>query len=126
MPSKNELTGKEVVVASTTATNSNAVVTITAPPNSRVSTIYVTGIALSASAPIVAPVEATLVGVAKADGTSATIPMELPASAIAPVVIQYGVHPLRGVPGTNVVLTLPALGSLVVGTATIYYYIGAI
>lgn len=126
MPAKNEIASKEAFVSEALATNGNAVVTITAPSSSKVSTIYVTGISMSASGAPAATVAPTLTGITKGDNTAGTATWQIPASAFAPIEIQYGVHPLRAVPGTNVVLTLPALGSGIIGTARIYYYIGAI
>lgn len=121
MSSRNELMAKEATIATNTATNANAVATVTALADSVVSTTYVTGIIISASAAIAAPVEATVTGL-----VGGTLKFELPAAQIAPVVLLFGVHPLRATPGTNVVLTVPALGASVVGSATLLYHYGAI
>lgn len=120
MSSKNELTGKEVKNATTTATHAAAVVTVTSPSVSANQTIYIAGILLSSSGTIAAAVAVTLSGI---DGGTLTI--QLPAAAVAPVVLLFGVHPLRAIPGTNAVLTLPDLGAAILGTATLLYYIGA-
>jgi len=121
MSEKNKMASQESIVASTTAaSNTDSVVTITAPATGM--TIYITGLVVSASAAIT-----TGGGVAvSVTGTvGGTFSMKLPASAIAPVVLLFGVHPLRITPGVNAVLTLPALGTNVVGTATLLYYLGA-
>lgn len=120
MPSKNELTGKEATNATTSATHNAAVVTITAKADSLVMTTYIVGIILSSSGALTGPVAPTLTNVVGGDLT-----FQLPASAIAPVVMLFGVHPLRITPGANAVLTLPDLGAGIVGTATLLYYYGA-
>lgn len=120
MSAKNEITGKDVVTVSTTQTNASSVVTITAPPNTNNATIFIAGIILSASGAVAAAVAVTLTGV-----VGGTLTLQLPASAIAPVVLLFGVRPLKITPGVNAVLTLPALGSGIIGTATLMYYIGA-
>jgi hypothetical protein len=121
MPTKNEIAANVAINASTSAAADTAsVVTITAPTNAGL-TIYITGIELSASGTIGAAVAVTLTGV-----VGGTKTWRLPASAVAPIVIQYGVHPLKITQGVNAVLTLPALGAGISGTASINYYIGEI
>jgi hypothetical protein len=104
------------------ATNGIATVTITAPTGPF--TIYITGWIISASAAPAAAVEATLTGATNADGTTGdTINIEIPASAFAMMSREFGSHPLKIKPATNAVLTLPALGAAVVGSATLFYRI---
>lgn len=122
MGNRTEQMANPSIVASTTAAADTAsVVTIVNKANPGL-TIYITGIILSCSAAI-----STSGGVAPSlTGTQGgTLPLAFPASAIAPVVLLFGVHPLRIIPGTNAVLTLPALGASVVGTAVLLYYYGA-
>ncbi len=124
MPAKNELMGKDVVTKTTTAaSNTDSVVTVTAPTNSGVATLYIAGIILSANGTIstgggVAP---TLTGV-----VGGTLTFQIPPAGIAPIVMLFGVHPLKITAGVNAVLTLPALGTNIVGTATLLYYVGAV
>lgn len=121
MAEKNKMASQESIVCSTTAaSNTDSVATVTAPAVGQ--TIYVTGIIVSASATITTGngVTAALTGT-----VGGTFSMRIPASSIAPVALLFGVHPLRITPQTNAVLTLPALGTNVVGTATLLYYIGA-
>jgi hypothetical protein len=121
MPSKNELASKESVAATTSATHAAAVVTVTAKVDSPVTTTYITGILLSASSAIAAPVAATLTGV-----QGGTLTIQMPDTKVGPVSLIFGVHPLRITPGVDAVLTLPDLGASIVGTATLLYYYGAI
>jgi hypothetical protein len=120
MSEKNKMASQESINATTTAaSNTSSVVTVTAPAVGQ--TIFITGIIISASATIVTnPLAVTLTGV-----TGGTLTMQLPAASIAPLVLLFGVHPLRITPQVNAVLTLPALGTNVVGTSTLLYYIGA-
>lgn len=124
MPDRTELAANPSRNASTTAaSNTDSVVTLAAQSSTNLSmTTYITGIILSASATISTSggVVATLTNV-----QGGTLSLQIPASAIAPVVLLFGVHPLRITPGQNAVLTLPALGVGVVGTATLLYFYGA-
>lgn len=120
MPAKNELASNPSINATATAaTNTASVVTITAKTNAGLTT-YITGIILSSSGTIAAAVAPTLSGV-----QGGTLTLQLPAAQVAPVVVLFGVHPLRITPGVDAVLTLPALGSGIVGSATLLYYYGA-
>ncbi len=124
MGAKQEMSANPSIVASTTSTaDAAAVVTVTAKSSTNLSmTTYITGIILSANAAI-----STSGGVAATltNTQGGTFTMQVPASAIAPVVLLFGVHPLRITPGANAVLTFPALGASVIGTATLLYYYGA-
>lgn len=118
-----QMANPSIVGCATSTANADAVVTITAKSSTNLSmTTFVTGIILSANAAITTSggVAATLTNV-----QGGTLTFQIPASAIAPVVLLFGVHPLRVTPGQNTVLTLPALGASVVGTATLLYYYGA-
>lgn len=120
MAGKNKLTGQEVVVASTSTTHADAVVTVTNKANAGI-TIYICGIILSASGTIAVAVAPTLT-----NATGGTLTLQLPASAIAPVALMFGVHPIKITQGQNAVLTLPDLGSGIIGTATLLYYFGEV
>lgn len=124
MASKNELMGAPSIVATTTAaSNTNTVVTVAAKSVTNLSmTTYITGIILSANGTIT-----TANGVAPTltNTQGGTLTLQIPAAAIGPIVMLFGVHPLRITPGTDAVLTLPALGVNVIGTATLLYYYGA-
>lgn len=126
MSAKNELASKEAFASETTSSaGAGAVVTLTAPTNSKVATLYITGISLSFSA---APgaVAVTLSGVMQSDNTAGTRTWQISANATAPIEIQFGVHPLRIVPATNAVLTVPSVGGSTVVTAALYAFKGAI
>lgn len=99
------------------AANTAAVVTIAAPTKNSLTT-YITGIVFSASAAPAAAVAATITG------TGTTLTKRIPAAAFAPIVMAFGTHPLRITPSTNAVVTLPALGAGVLGSVTVYYFIG--
>ena len=55
------------------------------------------------------------------DGVAQTIGLRFPASAFAPVVLNFGSHPIEGDANTAVVLTVPAL-SAAIQEATLVYY----
>jgi hypothetical protein len=98
------------------AANTAAVVTIAAPGAQQC--IYITGVVFSASAAPTAAVAATIVG------TGTTLTKRIAAAAFAPIALFFGTHPIRCAPGTQAVVTLPALGAGVLGSVTVYYYIG--
>ncbi len=119
--------GKEALVATATGTaGTSAVVTILAPTDSRVVTLYIVGIIISITAAPTAALECTLSGVTLGDNTAGTLPIEVSANATSPIVMLFGVHPLRIVPATNAVLTVPAVGGSAVANATLLFYRGAI
>ena len=105
-----------------------AACTFTKPPqNSQLQSpwgIFITKIVMSCTAAPVAAIEATLTGPVQPDGTQVTIKIEIPAAAFAPIVIDYGTHPLRCKAFTDAVLTIPAVGGSAVATATIHGYYG--
>lgn len=74
---------------------------------------FITGVTLSASGAVAAPVEAQI-----KDGTTALDKLEIPAAAFAPVVINFQ-RPLRCTAGNDAVFTCPALGSGVTGSVTV-------
>lgn len=124
MANRNELMGSPSLVATTTAaTNTDSVVTVPTKSITNLSmTTYITGIILSANGTIttgngVAPTLTNTQG--------GTFKLQIPPAAIGPIVMLFGVHPLRITPGQDAVLTLPALGVNVIGTATLLYYYGA-
>lgn len=106
--------------------NTNCVVTIAKPATAALQgmTIFITGFIISASAAPSAAVEATLTGPTKADGTADTVGLEIPAAAFAPIVRDFGTHPLRIKPATDAVFTLPAIGGTTVASVTVFYYLG--
>lgn len=112
------LAGDVDVAVHNPAADTAAVVTVTAPTTpGRV--IYFYGCILSASAAPGAAVAATITG------TGQTQTMRLPASATAPIVMLMGGHPLKCLAGTDLVVTLPALGGTTVGSVIVYYRIGS-
>lgn len=98
-------------------TNSAAIVTLSAP-QSQLATNYITGIILSASGAIAAPVAATLTDI---NGTG-SLAFNLPAGTMPPFIQMFGTHPLEVIAGQDATLTLPALGTGIVGTATVLYF----
>ena len=126
MASKLDQAAKDAFGLSASATNGTATITVTAPAASTLVTTFVTGVQISASAAPAAAVTATLAGVLGADGTAKTISWQIPASAFAPLTFNLATHPLKALPGTNLVLSLPALGGSTVGTVTLFYYFGTI
>lgn len=107
------------------ATGTNAIVTATFPKSGQAaSCVFVTKIVYSASAAPAATVEATLTGGQTAAEAAQTLKFEIPAAAFAPVTIDFGVHPLKCVANTDAVLTIPALGAAVIGSAQVYGYYG--
>lgn len=126
MPSKLDAAANPAYALSATGNNANAVVTITSPTQLTMVTIYITGVILSGSAAPAAGVAATLSGVLGADGTSKTLTWQIPNAAFTPMINVFNNHPIKILPGTNAVLTLPALGAAVNGTATLVYYFGTV
>lgn len=100
--------------ASASATNAPATVTVSAP-TAPGTTTYVTGIILSASGAIAAPVVATLTNVAG----SGDFKIQIPAITTKPIALYFWTHPLAINGGQDTTLTLPALGTGITGTATL-------
>lgn len=115
----NEALATEVDVAvHNPAADTAAVVTVTAPTQpGRV--IYFYGAIFSASAAPAVAVAATITG----PGVTPTL--NIPAAAFAPIALMLGTHPLKCAAGTNLVVTLPALGGTTVGSVIVFYKIGA-
>ncbi len=107
-----------VAVVDGTGTNASAVADVAQHSNATMA-IFVTKIVLSAAAAPGASVEATLTG-----PVGGPVHLEIPANAFAPIVIDWGTHPLRCAVATDAVLTLPALGVGVKGAVQVYYYYG--
>lgn len=101
-----------------TQTNSAATGTIAAPGLGF--RWFICGISFSASA---APAAAVRVLVKQ--GTTTIDSYEVPASAFAPVHINF-VRPLRGAENALVSITLPALGAGVVGDCAIHAFKGSV
>lgn len=116
-----QMANPSINASTTAASNTASVVTVAAKSATNLSmTTYITGIIMSSSGVVAVAVAPTLTNV-----QGGTLTFQIPASAIAPVVLLFGVHPLRITPGQDAVLTLPALGSGITGTATLLYYYGA-
>lgn len=90
------------------ATNTAAVATFAAGADSR---NYVTVAILSATgtAPAAGSYIATLAFTQ--DGVAKSLSIALPAAAFAPVVLNFGSHPIEGDVNTAITLTVPALGA---------------
>lgn len=115
----NKLMASPSYISYTTST-ANAIGTVTITGKAGFS-IYILGITISASAAPAAAVTALL-----KDGTTTILPLEIPASAFAPIVIGFGTSPIRISAGANAVLTIPALGGTTVSSGTIRYVISSI
>lgn len=128
MADYNKMSGYPCFSSTTKVANNTAcVVTITKPAAAaqQALTIYILGFIVSASAAPSATVEATLTGPTTHDGTTAdTVRLEIPAAAFAPIVRDFGVHPLRIKVATDAVFTLPAIGGTTKAAVTVFYMIG--
>lgn len=102
---------KWTVVAS--GTNTTVTATQAAPAGKQRN--YIVGVSISASAAPAAPVT---VQIREAAGSVVHDQFVIPAVAFAPIVINY-VRPIEIGQGQNCDVTLPALGSGVVGTVTV-------
>lgn len=71
------------------------------------------GFLITASANPAAAVRATLAFTR--GGTTLTVGFQLPAAAFPPMIVNFGTHPIVGDVGTEIRLTVPALGAGVVG-----------
>lgn len=100
-----------------TATHAICTAQIAAPTNNT-NTIYITGYEISANGQPAAAVEATLTGAA------AAIPIEIPGAAFAPIIHDFGTHPLRIVAGNTAVLSVPDLGVGIKCAVVLYSYLG--
>lgn len=68
---------------------------------------------LSASGVVAAVVRATLAFTK--NGVAKTIGIEIPATAMAPIILDFGTHGIVSDKNTTIVLTLPALGAAIIG-----------
>lgn len=103
-------------LAEDTETNANAVATLVGFSADKGNHLFVEGFIISASAAPVAAVVAVLTG---ADAGS--IHVNIPAAAFAPIVVMFQQgKSLRVTPGSNAVLTVPALGAGVVCTVSLF------
>jgi hypothetical protein len=107
-------------------TNTPVTMTVTAPVSVD-TTIYLAGFILSASAAPDAAKRVTITGPAAAPGSTAlaTVAVQIPAAAFAMLSRDWVTHPIKCVPGQNLVITIPALGSGVVGDATAFWFPGS-
>lgn len=115
------MAGMEVLLASpiewsVRATGINATVTASKTAAGVGFRHYVFGVSFSASA---APVTSVEVQLRKDAGVSILDGWQLPASAIAPIVINYLTHPFEGSDNGDVDLNVPALGAGVTSVAVI-------
>jgi hypothetical protein len=55
------------------------------------------------------------------DGVAQTLGIRFAAAAFAPIVINFGSHPVEGDPNTAIVLTVPALSAAIQEAALVYY-----
>jgi len=99
------LTASMDALAEATATNATATATINAPADQRY-TLYITQVSISFSA---APATSLLAELK--DGATRKFGWQLPAAAQSPLVVNFGLHPLKITPGNNAVLTVPAAGA---------------
>lgn len=115
---------KPAVTYSTTGAAGGAAA-VTFPKSSQPTAgIFVTKIIISANAAPAAVTTATLTGPVNAAGQAVTMTLQIPASAFAPIVIDYGTHPLKCAANTDAVLTLGAVGGASLGTVVINGYYG--
>ncbi len=110
-------------VYSNSATHGACVVTFTKSPQAT-SGVFVTKLIISSSAAPATPVAVTVTGPVNAAGQATTITIEIPANAFAPIVIDYGTHPLRCQANTDVVMTIPDLGAGVTAAGQLFGYYG--
>jgi hypothetical protein len=107
------------VISHTPSAATAAVATVTKSSQSS-ACIYITGFIISATGAPAAAVEATL------SGPSATLKLEIPAAAYAPITKDFSSHPLKCAADTNAVLTLPSHGGTVVGSVQLFYFYGPV
>lgn len=102
-----------------TASQTNALNTLTlAAPGTR-TRYYITALCISGSAAPSAPAQATLTvnGVA--------VPLQIPAAQFAPIFINFAKAPLESDLNEQVALSCPALGASVISTVTLFGYKGS-
>lgn len=105
-------------VVSVNATAASAIATIAAAVDIK---SYVTAAILSdGSTAAVTSARATLIYTK--DGVAQTIGIQLPNAAVAPVMLNFGSHPIEGDTNTAITLTIPTRGTGNVAEATLIYY----
>lgn len=116
MASSNAMLSGPIRVAQATATAGNAVVTIPAPIPGQ--TIFLNGIIISANAPATVAAEVSIAG------PEVTMLIEIPAATFAPIGFGFGTHyiPCKG--STNLVVTVPTLGTGVKCSLIVTYAFG--
>ncbi|MGJ0510201.1 MAG: hypothetical protein ACR652_24405 [Methylocystis sp.] len=110
----------------------NTAVTLTiAAPTKNGSTNYLQSIMYSATAAPTLTSRVTIAG-PQTDPTNGTLGVvaqtlgfQVPASAFAPVVRDWGTHPVYITPGVDLVVILPAFGAGVVGEVVVGYSVGS-
>ena len=122
MSASNQILASLPRVAVAKATAGVAAVTITAPTNVQ-NRIVLYGVIISGSAAPAATVEGTITGITTDSGGA--IAIEIPASAFAPIALLFGTHPPSCAAGTNLVVSVPSLGSGVVCSVTVIYEIAS-
>jgi hypothetical protein len=86
--------------------------------------IFITKIIASANAAPGGVITLTLTGPVNAAGSAVTLTLEIPAAAFAPIVIDFGTHPLKCAANTDAVLTLGAVGGATLGAVQLFGYYG--
>lgn len=84
--------------------------------------IYITKLIISCTAAPSAAVEATLTGPVDATGNAVTVKIEISANAFAPIVMDFGSHPLKCKANTDAVLTVPAVGGAAIASVQLFGY----
>lgn len=115
------MAGSEVLLASpiewsVRATGTNATVTASKSAAGIGFRHYIFGLSFSASA---APVSSQEVQLRKDSGATVLDGWQIPATAIAPIVINYLTHPFEGSDNGDMDLNIPALGAGVTSVAVI-------
>lgn len=106
--------------AEDTETNASAAATLAGFTADKGNQLLVEGFIISASGAPAAAVQATLAG-----PDTGTMHINIPAAAFAPIVVMFPQgKSLRVTPGSNAVLTVPALGAGIVCTATLFGSVG--
>lgn len=100
-----------------TATQTNATATATQAAPSAGNCLLVQGFIISASAAPAAAVEAQL---QQGTGPTLVFPIEIPAAAFAPIVKDFGTHPIQLPEAAAALLTCPALGAAVKCNVTLF------
>ena len=102
-------------IAKDTQTNATAAATQAAPNAGQC--LLVQGFIISASAAPAAAVEAQL---QQGTGPTLVFPIEIPAAAFAPIVKDFGAHPIQLPEAAQAIMTVPALGAGVKCNVTLF------